>query len=119
MAIVQDRLNANKPPPPTGDPKTGKLAPGQINNNKDLDVDIKKEEPSFFGSFFARDKTVKKKGVAAMDSVGVGIMKKRALRLNIDGIRFFLPTLDSFRNGSATSCYSPASRLERTGDNGD
>ena len=63
MAIVQDRLNANKPPPPTGDPKTGKLAPGQINNNRDLDVEIKKEEPSFFGSFFARDSknTVKKK----------------------------------------------------------
>ena len=70
MAIVQDRLNANKPPPPQGDPKAGKLAPGQINNNKDLDVEIRKEEPSFFGSFFSSTKgTQKKKGVAAMDAV--------------------------------------------------
>lgn len=56
MAIVQDRLNANKPPPPQADPKTGKLAPGQINNNRDLDVDAKKDEPSFFGSFFSAAK---------------------------------------------------------------
>lgn len=73
----------------------------------------------YFGSFFARDKTMKKKRVAAMDSVSVGIMKKRALRFNIDGIRLFLPAFDSFRNGSASSCNSPASCLERTGDNGD
>jgi len=53
MSIVTDRLNANKPPPPATDPKTGKLAPGAINNNKDLDVEAKKEEPSFFGSFFS------------------------------------------------------------------
>ncbi|KAJ7349069.1 Dynamin central region-domain-containing protein [Mycena albidolilacea] len=63
MAIVNERLNANKPPPPTADPKSGKLAPGQINNNRDLDVEAKKEEPSFFGSFFApKAKTATKKG---------------------------------------------------------
>ncbi|KAG1839519.1 Dynamin central region-domain-containing protein [Suillus subluteus] len=56
MSIVQDRLNANKPPTPVPDAKSGKLAPGQINNNRDLDVDIKKEEPSFFGSFFSSAK---------------------------------------------------------------
>ncbi|KAL4075418.1 Dynamin central region-domain-containing protein [Scleroderma yunnanense] len=56
MAIVQERLNANKPPPPQADPKTGKLAPGQINNNRDLDVDPRKDEPSFFGSFFSAAK---------------------------------------------------------------
>ena len=56
MAIVQDRLNANKPPTPVPDAKSGKLAPGQINNNRDLDVDFKKEEPSFFGSFFSSAK---------------------------------------------------------------
>ncbi|KAH8117618.1 Dynamin central region-domain-containing protein [Phellopilus nigrolimitatus] len=74
-AIVQDRLNASKPPPPTGDPKTGKLAPGQINNNKDLDVEIRKEEPSFFGSFFSGGKSVvaaKKKGGPVMESAGSG-----------------------------------------------
>ncbi|KAJ8591867.1 hypothetical protein M405DRAFT_860223 [Rhizopogon salebrosus TDB-379] len=56
MAIVQDRLNANKPPTPVPDAKSGKLAPGQINNNRDLEVDPKKEEPSFFGSFFSSAK---------------------------------------------------------------
>ena len=60
-------MNANKPPPDT---KGGKLAPGTVNNNKDLDVDVKKEEPSFFGSFFSSAKNApKKKGAAVMDSV--------------------------------------------------
>lgn len=70
MAIIQDRLSANKPPPPVADPKSGKLAPGQINNNRDLDVEAKKEEPSFFGSFFSANKTAaaKKKG-SVMESV--------------------------------------------------
>ena len=49
MSIVNDRINAAKPPPPANDPKAARLA---VNNNKDLDVDIVKEEPSFFGSFF-------------------------------------------------------------------
>ncbi|KAF7978699.1 hypothetical protein HWV62_44965 [Athelia sp. TMB] len=57
MAIITDRLNANKPPPPAVDPKAAKLA---VNNNKDLDVDSKKEEPSFFGSFFSGKKNVKR-----------------------------------------------------------
>jgi hypothetical protein len=65
MAIVQDRLNANKPQPPPNDPKKA------LNNNKDLDVDIKKEDQSFFGSFFAKAKggPPAKKGAAAMDAV--------------------------------------------------
>lgn len=68
MAIVNDRLNAAKPPPPQSDPKTGKLAPGVINNNKDLDVEAKKDETGFFGSFFtssgrnSRAGTAKKTG---------------------------------------------------------
>lgn len=71
MAIVSDRLNAQKPATPAPDAKSGKLAPGQINNNKDLDVDIKKEEPSFFGSFFtaAQKQQTRKKGVQAMEAV--------------------------------------------------
>jgi len=60
MAIVQDRLNASKPAPSV-DNRPGKLAPGQVNNNKDLDVEIRKEEPSFFGSFFSGSKSAKKK----------------------------------------------------------
>jgi vacuolar protein sorting-associated protein 1 len=70
MAIITERLNANKPPAAASDPKSGKLAPGQINNNKDLDVDSKKEEPSFFGSFFAGKKTAKKgPNTPSMESV--------------------------------------------------
>lgn len=61
MSVVSERLNTNKPQaqPADGrsvDPKTGKLVPGAINNNKDLDVDLRKEEPGFFGSFFVKTK---------------------------------------------------------------
>lgn len=73
LGIVSDRLNANKPPPAAVDPKSGKLAPGQINNNKDLDVEFKKDEPSFFGSFFSSAKSTQKKkpaGAPVMESVG-------------------------------------------------
>jgi len=70
LSIVNERLNINKPPPPAPDPKSGKLAPGQINNNKDLDVESRKEEPSFFGSFFPSVKgQAKKKAGPVMESV--------------------------------------------------
>ena len=62
MAIVTERMNANKPPEKPVDPKSGKLAAGALNNGKDLDADFKKDEPSFFGSFFAKDKQPKRKG---------------------------------------------------------
>ena len=64
MSIVTERMNANKPQQPH-DPK--KVTPAQLNNNRDLDVDVK-EEPSFFGSFFAKNQP-KKKGAAVMDAV--------------------------------------------------
>jgi len=68
MSIITDRMNVNKPPPPV-DAKGGKLAPGALNNNKDLDVDARKEEPSFFGSFFAGNRNQpKKKGAAVMEA---------------------------------------------------
>ncbi|KAG9094682.1 vacuolar protein sorting-associated protein 1 [Ceratobasidium sp. UAMH 11750] len=68
MSIITERMNANKPPPPADNPKTGKLAPGTVNNNKDLDVDAKKDEPGFFGSFFAANRNQpKKKGAAVME----------------------------------------------------
>jgi hypothetical protein len=69
MAIVQDRLNANKPAEKPLDPKSGKLAPGTLNNGRDLDADMRKEEPSFFGSFFNKDKGPKRKGTPIMDAV--------------------------------------------------
>jgi len=68
MGIVTDRLNASKPPPTT---EKGKLTQGQINNNKDLDVEAKKEEPGFFGSFWNQKAAgkAKKVGAASMESV--------------------------------------------------
>ena len=68
MAIVSERLNAGKPQ--QQDTKGGKLPPGAVNNNKDLEVDPKRDEQSFFGSFFAKNQP-KKKGVAAMDAVSL------------------------------------------------
>ncbi|KAJ7581503.1 Dynamin central region-domain-containing protein [Mycena floridula] len=65
MSIVNDRINANKPPPPAADPKNGKLAPGQINGGRDLDVEPKKEDPGFFGSFFNPKTANKKRNVNA------------------------------------------------------
>ena len=70
MALVTDRLNANKPATP--EPKPGKMTAAQLNNNKDLEVDIKKEEPSFFGSFFSSAKSQQqkaKKGPQPMEAV--------------------------------------------------
>lgn len=68
MAIVSDKLNANKPPQTT---EKGKLPAGHINNNKDLDVDVKKEEPGFFGSFWNQKTAGKQKkvGAATMEAV--------------------------------------------------
>ncbi|KAL0947491.1 hypothetical protein HGRIS_013594 [Hohenbuehelia grisea] len=84
MAIVTERLNPNKAPPPAVDPKTGKLtAAGQqaaINNNKDLDVEVKKEEPSFFGSFFAKQQPKKKvQGAPVMEAPPTVIKPQAAL----------------------------------------
>ena len=51
MALVAERLNANKPS------KQGKMIAAPLNNNKDLEVDLKKEEPGFFGSFSSSAKS--------------------------------------------------------------
>jgi len=51
MAIVMEKINANKPSPPAANVKQGHLPP--VNNNKDLDVEFPKEDQSFFGSFFS------------------------------------------------------------------
>ena len=106
MQIVQDRLNANKPPPPTIDPKSGKLPPGALNNNKDLDVDLKREEQSFFGSFFAGGKNAaKRKGGAIMESVRIFPAVKRRLKLKIGS---FIASFDSLYYGTASSGYPSA-----------
>jgi hypothetical protein len=55
----------------TTDDRERKAPHGQVNNNKDLDVEPKKEEPGFFGSFW-NQKTAgkpKKVGAATMESV--------------------------------------------------
>lgn len=73
MAIVSERLASTKP---QVDPK--KVTASQLNNNKDLDVDSKREDASFFASFFSGAKnTPKKKGAAAMDAVGVAHLLAR------------------------------------------
>lgn len=69
MAIITERMNAGKPVEKPVDPKSGKLAAGALNNGKDLDVDLKKDEPSFFGSFFAKDKAPRRKGAPVMEAV--------------------------------------------------
>lgn len=70
MTIVTERINVNKPPPaPAPDPKSGKLAPGQINGGKDLEVEVKKEEPGFFSSFFPSK--AKKKVGPVMEAVSI------------------------------------------------
>lgn len=66
MAMVQDHLNARKPPTSQPDGKSGK-----ISNTRDLDVDSKKEEPSFFQTFFSTAKKGQpKKSGSVMETVG-------------------------------------------------
>ncbi|KAI0303287.1 Dynamin central region-domain-containing protein [Multifurca ochricompacta] len=80
MALVTDRLNANKPATP--EPKPGKVTAAQLNNNKDLEVDLKKEEPSFFGSFFSSAKGQQqkaKKGPQPMEAPPPVIRPQAAL----------------------------------------
>ena len=74
MSIVTDRMNANRPPP-TADMKKSQT----LNNNKDLDVDARKEEASFFGSFFNKTQTQqKKKGVQAIMEAPPPMIKPQA-----------------------------------------
>ncbi|KAH9032338.1 Dynamin GTPase effector domain-containing protein [Lactarius deliciosus] len=58
------------------------MTSAQLNNNKDLDVDIKKEEPSFFGSFFSSSKSQQqkaKKGPQPMEAPPAIIRPQAAL----------------------------------------
>jgi hypothetical protein len=76
-SIVTERLNASKPPPPPVDPKNSRA---QVNNNKDLEVDARKDEPSFFGSFFsAKAGATKKKGASVMEAPPAIIKPQAAL----------------------------------------
>ncbi|KAI0648311.1 Dynamin central region-domain-containing protein [Trametes meyenii] len=73
MTIVTDRLNAAKPQQHQDQKK---VSAAQL-NNRDLDVDAK-EEPSFFGSFFAKNQP-KKKGAAVMEAPPPVIKPQAAL----------------------------------------
>ncbi|KZT52465.1 VpsA protein [Calocera cornea HHB12733] len=77
MQIISERLNASKPPAVAHDPKRP-MTPAQLNNNKDLDVDPKKEEQGFFGSFFAA-KQPRKKGGPVMEAPPQVIKPQAAL----------------------------------------
>lgn len=82
MSIVNERLNP-APPPPAVDPKS-KLPAGAVNNNKDLDVDIR-DNQSFFGSFFSGNRNNKtKKG--AMEPVSCRFLLW-AISAQQDGMR--------------------------------
>ncbi|EDR10899.1 uncharacterized protein LACBIDRAFT_172764 [Laccaria bicolor S238N-H82] len=77
-ALVTEKLNAAKPPPAANDPKAARA---RLNNDKDLDVDAKREEQSFFGSFFAAKTgtATKKKGAAVMEAPPPMIKPQSAL----------------------------------------
>ncbi|KAH7103861.1 P-loop containing nucleoside triphosphate hydrolase protein [Auriculariales sp. MPI-PUGE-AT-0066] len=83
MQIVTDRLNAQKGPSNV-DPKSTKAV---INAGKDLDVDPRKDDQGFFGSFFAKAQTAtgtgatqkKKVGAAAMEAPPTAIRPQQAL----------------------------------------
>jgi len=103
MSLVSERIQAAKGPEKPVDPKKQIL-----NNNKDLDVDMKKDEPSFFSTFFpAGAKGVpKKKGVSVMESVSPNQTPRcsRSLRTEKTSTRFE-PTTDP------RSCLFPTRNL--------
>ena len=70
MLIVTSCFKTNKPQHPANgiNPKTGKLTLGSINNNMDLDVNLKQDNATFSGSFFARGQKKKPTGVSVMES---------------------------------------------------
>ena len=79
------------------------MTSAQLNNNKDLEVDLKKEEPSFFGSFFSSAKSQQqkaKKGPQPMEPVFIfshmSVARGLSVSVNV-----------------ATPSHSPADRVER------
>ncbi|KAI6036911.1 Dynamin central region-domain-containing protein [Pisolithus microcarpus] len=79
MGIVQERLNVSKPPTPQPDMKPGR-GPAGHNNSRDLDVESKKDEPSFFGSFFSgAKKSQSKKAGPVMEAPPPVIRPQSAL----------------------------------------
>ena len=75
-ALVDERLNGAKNQGNPNDPKNARLA---VNSGKDLDVDAKKEDAGFFGSFFGPKQGPKKKGAAAMEAPPPNIRPQAAL----------------------------------------
>jgi hypothetical protein len=78
MSLVSDRMAAARPAEKV-DPK--KISSAALNNGRDLESDIKKEEPSFFSTFFPAGKKnePKKKGVSVMDTPPPVIRPQAAL----------------------------------------
>lgn len=74
MSIVNQRMEASKPQSnSTIDPRSKNLPAGTLNNNKDLDVDIKQQDQGFFGSFWqgGKNQAANKKRMSAMDAVSI------------------------------------------------
>jgi hypothetical protein len=105
--MVTERLNASKPQPAANDPKNARA---QVNNNKDLDVDAKKEEPSFFGSFFSAKTGAKKKGGPIMEAPPAIIRPQAALSdretMETEVISCVSPFPESTRQPLTCRCYT-------------
>jgi hypothetical protein len=79
------------------------MTPAQLNNNKNLEVDLKKEEPSFFSGFFSSAKSQQqkaKKGPQAMEAARTFLFKFRHV------VTCLLPR-------TATASHLSSSRIER------
>jgi vacuolar protein sorting-associated protein 1 len=53
MALVSNKLEASKAQSVLPSEQKGKIPASAINNNKDLDVDLKTKDEGFFGSFWS------------------------------------------------------------------
>ncbi|KIO30254.1 hypothetical protein M407DRAFT_14383 [Tulasnella calospora MUT 4182] len=81
MAIVTERMNAQRPPTPSNDPRTGRVTPAAaLNAGRDLGVDPpQREENRFFGSFFQSKKVT---GAAKrLSGTGIGQAPNPALAI--------------------------------------
>lgn len=104
MAIVNNRMEANKPQQSQQiDPRTGKLPPGAVNNNKDLDVEVKQKEEGFFGSFWQNkggQNAAAKKRMSMMEAVRVFLVFSLLCRLRLTPA---LPTATTISQSSGSA----------------
>jgi replication fork clamp-binding protein CrfC len=103
MALVSDRLAASRPAEKAADPK--KISAAAINNNRDLEVTDKKEEPSFFSTFFpagARAAQPKKKAGASVMETPPPVIRPQAA----------LSDRESMETEVISTCSSTCSQID-------